>query len=86
LRGVNATVLVDWTPTPALRPGANADNTLLIWAAKDQFRVYLNDQYIFSAQEATLSAGFYGFYLYDRTNANLSVSWKGLEVRAVKLP
>jgi hypothetical protein len=49
-------------------------------------RFYVNDQYLFSAQDATLAEGFYGFLLYDRTNGNMSASWKGLEARAVQLP
>jgi hypothetical protein len=86
LEGNNVTVLVDWTPSTAIKPGPDTDNTLLVWANKDQMRFYVNDQYLFSAQDATLAEGFYGFFLYDRTNGNMSVSWKGLEARAVKLP
>jgi hypothetical protein len=86
LQGNDVTVLVDWTSSPAIKPGANADNAVTIWAHKDQMRFYVNDQYLFSAQDATLAEGFYGFLLYDRTNGNMSVSWKGLEVRAVTVP
>lgn len=86
MQGNNVTVLVDWTTSPAIKPGANADNAITIWANKDQMRFYVNDQYLFSAQDATLADGFYGFFLYDRTNANMSVSWKGLEAKAIKLP
>ena len=86
LQGANVTVVADWTASPAIRPGPNADNALLVWAAKDQMRFYVNDQYLFSAQDATLTEGFYGFYLYDQTNGNMSVSWKNLEARAVTVP
>ena len=86
LKGDDVTVIVDWTSSPAIRPGAGADNTVTVWAHKDQMRFYVNDQYLFSAQEATLAEGFYGFLLYDRTNGNMSVSWKGLEAKAVILP
>jgi hypothetical protein len=86
LSGNNVTVLVDWASSPAIRPGAGADNSVTVWAHKDQMRFYVNDQYLFSAQDATLAEGFYGFLLYDRTNGNMSVSWKGLEAKAVTLP
>ncbi len=86
LKGSDVTVIVDWTSSPAIKPGAGADNTVTVWAHKDQMRFYVNDQYLFSAQEATLAEGFYGFLLYDRTNGNMSVSWQGLEAKAVTLP
>ena len=86
LQGDNVTILVDWTSSPAIKPGAGADNTVTVWAHKDQMRFYVNDQFLFSAQDATLVEGFYGFLLYDHTNGNMSVSWKGLEARSVTLP
>ncbi len=86
LKGDDVTVIVDWTSSPAIKPGAGADNTMTVWAHKDQMRFYVNDQYLFSAQEAALAEGFYGFLLYDQTNGNMSVSWKGLEAKAVTLP
>jgi len=86
LKGSEVTVIVDWTSSPAIKPGAGADNIVTVWAHKDQMRFYVNDQYLFSVQEATLAEGFYGFLLYDRTNGNMSVSWKGLEAKAVTLP
>jgi hypothetical protein len=58
----------------------------MVWAAGDQMRFYVNDEYLFSAQDATLTEGFHGFYLYDQTNGNMSVSWKNLEARIVTAP
>lgn len=86
LQGPNTSVIVDWTASPAINSGANADNTLIVWAHQDQMRFYVNDQYLFSAQDAALTQGFYGFYLQDRTNGTMSVSWKSLEVRSITLP
>jgi len=83
LRGTDTFVIVDWTKSEAIRAGAEADNALTVWASKDRLRFYANGRYLFSAQDSRLVSGFYGFFLYDRTNANLSVSWKNLEVRAV---
>jgi hypothetical protein len=86
MEGNDVTALVDWTASPVIKSGANADNAITIWANKDQMRFYVNDQYLFSAQDAMLADGFYGFLLYDRTNGTMSVSWKGLEARAVTTP
>jgi hypothetical protein len=81
LRGTETTVLADWTPTPS-QPLA-ADNTLLVWAAGDEFRFYLNDQYLFTAFDGTLTDGFYGLYLYDRTAGGATVYYEDLMARAV---
>jgi len=66
--------------------GAPAENTLMIWMAKDQFHFYVNDKYLLSLQDATLAEGFYGFYVRDRTNGGESVSFSDLAAKEVKLP
>jgi hypothetical protein len=87
--GTKVTTLVDWTPSPAIRPGAGggsasaADNTLLVWAEGGNFRFYANGQYLFSAQDATLTSGFYGIYLYDRTAGGETVNFDTLVVKAL---
>jgi hypothetical protein len=86
LRGQDTFVIADWTKSEAIKSGAEADNALTVWAGKDQLRFYVNDQYVVSATDNRLTTGFYGFYLNDRTNGNMSVSWKNLEVRAVAAP
>jgi hypothetical protein len=86
LQGNDVSVIVDWTTSPAIQPGPNANHALLVWANKDQMRFYVNDRYLFSAQDAALTEGFYGFLLYDQTNGSMSVSWNGLEAKAVTLP
>jgi len=86
LDGPNTTVIVNWTTSPAIRAGAGQENTLLVWANKGEMRFYVNDQYLFSAQDTALAEGFYGFYLQDRTNGNMAVSWQNLEARSVRVP
>jgi hypothetical protein len=85
-QGADAFVLVDWTASPAIQAGASADNILMVWANGDELRFYVNDQYLFSARDAALAEGFYGFYLSDLTNGNMSVSWKNLEARSIQTP
>ena len=83
IQGTTATTLVDWTPSSAIVTGAPADNTLTVWARGPEMRFYVNDQYLFSAQDATLTTGFYGLYLYDRSAGGLTVNFEDLIVRAV---
>jgi hypothetical protein len=86
LRDEQITVLVDWTPSAAIVAGAPAENKLLVWMAKDEFRFYVNDRYLFSLNDPTYAEGFCGFYIRDRTNGGESVSFDDLAVREVRLP
>ncbi len=83
ISGSQTTSVVGWTPSPAIKTGRPADNTILIWAAGSQFRFYANGQYLFSATDSTLSAGFYGVYLYDRTAGGETVTFDTLVAKAV---
>src|SRR5258706_7814859 len=51
ISGTNRSTLVDWTASPAIKTGAPADNTLLVWAAGSEFRCYVNGQYVFTAND-----------------------------------
>jgi hypothetical protein len=55
VRGTQTTPLVPWTSAPAIKTGAPADNTLMVWAAGNEFRFYANDQYLFSAEDGSLT-------------------------------
>ena len=83
ITGIERKTLVDWTNSSAIKTGAPADNTLLVWAAGSEFRFYVNGQYLFSATDSTLSAGFYGIYLYDRTAGGETVTFDTLTAKAV---
>jgi hypothetical protein len=90
ISSTNRSTLVDWTASPAIKTGAPAiktgapaDNTLLVWAAGSEFRCYANGQYLFSANDSALKAGFYGIYLYDRTAGGETVTYDTLAVKAV---
>lgn len=77
------TVLVDWTAAPAIHGGAGAENRLTVWMQGGAFRFYANSTYLFSAQDEALDAGYYGFYLFDRTGGGLSVNFDDLVAREV---
>ena len=83
IQGIDTRVIVDWTPSTAIRTGAPADNTLTVWTRGSEFRFYVNDQYLFSANDAALTSGFYGLYLYDRTAGGATVTYEDLVVRSV---
>jgi hypothetical protein len=80
VQGSETTTLVDWTPSAAINTGAPADNTLMVWMRGSEFRFYVNDEYLFSAQDTTLAEGFFGLYLYDRTAGGMTVYFEGLVV------
>jgi len=86
MQGTRITTLAEWTTSPAIKAGAKAENVLTVWAYKGELRFYVNDEYLFSAQETTLTEGFYGFFLMDKTNGNMMVKWSGLEARGIKAP
>jgi hypothetical protein len=81
--GTGMMTVVDWTASPAIQTGQGAENTLMVWMAGSQFRFYVNDQYLFSAQDASLAEGFYAVYVYDRTAGGLTVDFTDLVARSV---
>lgn len=84
LHSYKPTVLVDWTASPAIVANAPAQNTLLVWAAQDQFRFYVNGKYLFSVSDKTFADGMYAFYIWDHTNGGASVSFSDMVAKAVK--
>lgn len=86
IQNFETTVLVDWTPSPAIVPGAPAENTLLMWVAQAQMHFFVNDRYVASAQDDTLASGFWGVYLRDRTLGGESISFVDLVAQVVQVP
>ncbi len=84
LEGTTSLPLVDWTPSDASRTGAPADNTLLVWMAGPEMRFYVNGAYLFSAQDAALSEGTFGFYVDDQTSGGLTVNFEDLSARGIE--
>ncbi len=86
LHSLRPAVLADWTASPAIMAGAPAENTLLVWAAGDQLRFFVNGRHLFSVVDTSFVQGTYGFYVLDRTSGGESVSFGHLVVKAVSLP
>jgi hypothetical protein len=55
----------------------------MVWMRGGEFRFYVNDEYLFSAQDTTLTEGFFGLYLYDRTAGGMTVYFEDLVARGV---
>ena len=86
LQDLRPAVLVDWTASRAIMPGAPAENTLMVWAEGSQFHFFVNGKFLFSVFDKTFAQGTHGFYIYDRTDGGESVSFDHLVVRAVSPP
>ena len=84
LEGTRQTTLVDWTASDAIRSGAPAENALMVWMRGSEFRFYVNDQYLFSAQDATFASGTFGFYVDDQTAGGLTVNFEDLTAREIE--
>jgi hypothetical protein len=83
VRGSSSAPVFDWQPSDAIQAGVPATNVLMVWARGSEMRFYVNDEYLFTATEASQATGFYGLYVYDRTAGGLQVAFEDLEVRAV---
>ncbi len=83
LNDTTTTVLKDWESFPAIKSGASAENTLMIWMEKDQFNFYADDQYLFSLTDATLPQGFYGFYVQSHSGGGGDLSFDDFVVKEV---
>jgi hypothetical protein len=86
LQESQTSVLVDWTAAPSALAGAPAENSLMVWAAKDQLHFYVNDKYVVSLTDRAFAEGNFGLYIRDRTNGGASVSFADLTVKQVILP
>jgi hypothetical protein len=75
-----STPLLNWTAVAAANPGAGKNNTLLVWAAKSELRIYVNGIYIVTINDSTYPSGEYGLYVNDRTNGNAQFRFTDLRV------
>ena len=86
LDDVDTTVLRDWETYSAIKPGAPAENTLMVWMVKDQFHFYVNDRRLFSLTDTSLDEGFYGFYVQSHSNGGGVLSFDDMSVKEVTRP
>ncbi|MGQ9888923.1 MAG: hypothetical protein ACUVSX_10610 [Aggregatilineales bacterium] len=56
------TDLIPWTPSPAVRTGNGAVNTVRIDVSEDSFDFYVNGQYLASVVDATWRDGRIAFW------------------------
>jgi hypothetical protein len=81
-----SSVLLGWTPVPAAKGGAGVENTLLVWAGKDELRFYVNGAYVGTVNDSTYASGEYGLYVDGRSTSNAQFRFFDLRVFNVTLP
>ncbi|MBI3360892.1 MAG: hypothetical protein HY023_07260 [Chloroflexi bacterium] len=74
--------LVDWTPTPAIRAGGGARNLLAVRALGDEFKFFVNGEYLGSASDSSFAEGTFGLFAQAGLDAGLSVDFDNLRVRS----
>jgi hypothetical protein len=75
-----STPLLDWTAAPAANTGTGNENTLLVWAGKNELRFYVNGGFVGSVTDSAYPSGNYGLYVNDRTNGNAQFRFTSLRV------
>ena len=80
------TVVRDWETFAPIKPGAPAENALMIWMLADRFHFYVNEQYLFSLNDTALGEGFYGFYATSHSNGGGVMGFDDLTVQEVRIP
>jgi hypothetical protein len=75
--------LLDWLPTGDAPIGAPAEVKLGVWAAGNEMRFFLNDQFQFTFRDPILHAGTLGFFVYVNGTAPITVSFSDLSVYSV---
>lgn len=72
-----ATNLVNWTPSPAIRGKLNEDNKLKVALTDSKLLFYINDQKVIEmSRGATVSLDKVGFQLYKATTATNNTTYK----------
>jgi len=77
-------VVSDWTPSGQVRGGAPLTVRIGVWVWKNEFRIFLNDIYQFSARDPSNTAGGIGVVARASAGASLSVSFSDLAVQRIE--
>jgi hypothetical protein len=73
--GGTVSVISDWAPSPAIRPGPNSTNRMGFLANGPNLYAVANGQVIGQAQDFDLTAGNFGLFASAEATADLSVSF-----------
>jgi serine/threonine protein kinase len=76
----NLTRMKDWTPSPALRQGRNAGNTLQVIAQGSNLSFYANGMFLVQLTDTTYSSGMIAFYATTHGTTPADVVYSNLKV------
>jgi hypothetical protein len=79
----NGTLLHDWTPSLQINPGVPGAYRLGIWAKGSELRVYINNAFQFSRQDAALAQGGIGVFTRAAGDNAVTVTFSDLVIRAI---
>ncbi len=82
--GSEISVLQDWISTGAVPPNAPVTLKVGIWAARREFRFFINDVYQFSAHDPTFYEGMIGVFARSTGRTALTVNFSDLSLYAVE--
>ncbi len=77
------TALREWTTSGQVLPGALLKTRLGVWAVGSELRIFINDQYQFSARETALLDGQVGMYARAAADTPVTVNFANLQIRSV---
>lgn len=83
IRDSRMTPLQDWTGSGLLAPGALVKTRLGVWALRDEFRVFINDEYQLSFRDPLFRSGAIGLLARAAGATPVTVSFSNLAVRAI---
>jgi len=83
LKNGEIALLQDWTPSGQIPPGSPLSLRLGVWAFNRELRVFINDEFQFSAQDPVWSSGKVGVFARSAGDDALTVNFSDLVVRSV---
>jgi hypothetical protein len=77
--GKRATVLVDWTSSPAILSGPNQVNRLGLRVVGSQFSLYANGSLLTEASDASYAEGGFGLFIGGQNTQDFAVAVKEVD-------
>jgi len=77
-------VVSDWTPSGQVPAGAPLSARIGVWVWRNEFRVFINDIYQFSARDPSNGSGGVGVVAKVGAGASLSVSFHDLSMQRIE--
>ncbi|NLF52181.1 MAG: hypothetical protein GX577_13700 [Leptolinea sp.] len=84
LKSGRAYSLVDWSQSGQVLPGSPFQLRLRVWIVEDEIRFFLNDNFQFSARDATYKNGSIGVFARQAADTPLTVNFTNLTVHEIE--